>query len=296
MPSSGEDSGGDLARPALDELSEENRTLIEALRTEDPDLRQEALEIIVDSVDDQIALELIHRIEHDQDEDFRARAAIALGPAIENCGDELDPDGRLPDPEDPLNLADLSQPVYEQVQARLRRVYEDPEAPTMVRRRALETSVRARRPWHPLAIANAWASADQGWKQTALFCMGFAYPHDYSSEIEQGLLSDSTELVLEAVVAAGRREIHALAPRLSILACDRGSEQVLRLAAIEALTTLESSDQTLVALSEDLDPEIAAAAREASIDRDTYRRLDEIDDLSDVRDASALEGRVVLDD
>lgn len=267
--------------PALDAFSEENQTLVAGLRSQDPDLRRQALELVVESVDDEIAGELLRIVESDPDHDFRARAAIALGPAIESCGLELDEDGQLPDPEDPLSLSDLSQEGYEGLQARLRRIYEDPSAPVEVRRRALESSVRAPRSWHDLAIRNAWASDDDGWRMTALFCMGFA-SSDFDAEIADGLDSGSQDLTLEAIVAAGRRSVDRLAPRIAEIAADGARDRVLRLAAIEALASLEGADRALAELTEDYDPEIAGAASESSLERETTKRLSEIDDLADV--------------
>jgi hypothetical protein len=47
----------------------------------------------------------------------------------------------------------------------------DASVPTDVRRRILEASVRAPQDWHRDAIRAAYASDDDVWRLTAVFCM-----------------------------------------------------------------------------------------------------------------------------
>ena len=77
----------------------------------------------------------------------------------------------------------------------------DASAPKDVRRRALEGSVRGPQTWHRDAIRAAFASADDAWKLTAVFCMRFVMGFD--DQALEALNSTNPAIHYEAVVAAG---------------------------------------------------------------------------------------------
>ena len=98
-------------------------------------------------------------------EKFRAKAAISLGPVLEEADIEgFEGDG------DPLDCrADVQQGLGV---AAARSTWMAGLA-TEVRRRILEASVRAPQDWHAEAIRAAYASREADWKLTAVFCMRF---------------------------------------------------------------------------------------------------------------------------
>ena len=100
----------------------------------------------------------------DRSEEVRGRAAISLGPVLE----QVDIDGF----ENPDELQ-IAERTFQVIQESLARLYRDPEVPKEVRRRILEASVRAPQDWHRDAIRAAYSSDDEAWRLTAVFCMRF---------------------------------------------------------------------------------------------------------------------------
>src|ERR1035438_463964 len=95
-------------------------------------------------------------------EELRARAAISLGPAIEQADiEELDDPDAVP----------ISRKMFRAIQQSLRKLFLDSGVPGLVRRSILEAAVRAPQDWHTGAIRNAWSNSGQEWKRTAVFCM-----------------------------------------------------------------------------------------------------------------------------
>src|ERR1700722_18385003 len=91
----------------------------------------------------------------EEPEELRAKAAIALGPVLEMAFIEFDEElGEFDDPD----ALPISVGQFHTIQDALRGVYNDPAAPKLVRRRALEASVRAPEPWHQDAVRTAYAS------------------------------------------------------------------------------------------------------------------------------------------
>src|SRR5207248_170415 len=125
-------------------------------------------------------------------DEIRARAAISLGPVLE----QVDIDG-LEDTED----VPITEATFHRIQTSLRRVYVDGSTPKEVRRRVLEGSARAPESWHRDAIAAAYANDDEAWKLTAVFCMRFV--KGFNGEIVEALNSRNPDIRYEAVVAAG---------------------------------------------------------------------------------------------
>ena len=134
----------------------------------------------------------------DEPDQLRARAAISLGPVLEQAYT----DG-FEDPDDvPIN-----EPTFRNIQDSMEKLYLDNNTPKEVRRRILEGSVRAPETWHQDAIKNAYSSGDKEWMLTAVFSMRWV--RGFDDQILLALKSDDPEIHLEAVHAAGNWELDA---------------------------------------------------------------------------------------
>jgi hypothetical protein len=128
----------------------------------------------------------------DESEGLRGRAAISLGPILEYAETEgFEDAGDVP----------ISEQTFRQIQESLRELYTDAQIPREVRRRILEASVRAPQDWHENAVRSAYASGDDPWKLTAVFCMRFV--RGFDRQIVEELDNRDTSIELEAVLAAG---------------------------------------------------------------------------------------------
>jgi hypothetical protein len=116
----------------------------------------------------------------------------------------------------------------------------DASAPNDVRRRALEGSVRGPQTWHRDAIRAAFASDDDAWKLTAVFCMRFVKGFD--DQTLEALHSTNPAIHYEAVVAAGNWGVAAAWPHIAALLASASTEKPLLLAAIEAVPTIRPDD------------------------------------------------------
>jgi tetratricopeptide (TPR) repeat protein len=197
-------------------------------------------------------------------ETLRARAAISLGPAVE--------EGEIGGFEEPDILA-VTEGVLRRAKASLRELYHDPEIPKKVRRCALEASVRAPEPWHPGAIRAAFHDPDPEWRLTAVFCMRFV--QGFADEIVEALGDDDTEVLYQAVCAAAdqgvdgawpyvRRLVLAAASGALIVPDDPDAEWSILLAAMNAVASIRplEAHETLSGLVESDDEEISEAAIE----------------------------------
>lgn len=187
-------------------------------------------------------------------EELRAQAAISQGPALEQaCIDEFDDPDAVP----------ISEKTFRKVKQALRKVYLDSSVPKLVRRRTLEAAVRAPEEWHTGAIRTAYASADQEWKLTAVFCM--QYVRGFDKEILEALESADPAIHYEAIRAAGNWEVDAAWPHIAALVAAKDTSKDLLLAAIEAVSSIRPREAgvLLVDLADSEDEDIADAADEA---------------------------------
>jgi hypothetical protein len=186
-------------------------------------------------------------------EELRSRAATALGPVLEHADTEgFDDDG-----------APVSERTIHRIQESLRRVYVDADAPTELRRRGLEASVRAPEDWHAEAIRAAYSSPADAWRLTAVFCMGFV--RGFESQILESLESKNLDIDREAVLAPDPWELDAAWGHVARLVTSPQTEEPLLLAAIEAAANIrpEEAIEILDDLAESDDEDIAAAAEVA---------------------------------
>jgi hypothetical protein len=187
-------------------------------------------------------------------EELRARAAISLGPALEQADiDEFD------DPE----AVPISEKTFRGVKQSLRKLYLDSSGPKFLRRSILEAAVRAPEDWHTGAIRSAWSNDDREWKQTAVFCM--RYVRGFDKQILEALESADPGIHYQAVRAAGTWEVDAAWPHVAALATSADTAKPLRLAAIEALATIRPRESMaiLVDLADSEEEDIAETASEA---------------------------------
>jgi hypothetical protein len=185
---------------------------------------------------------------------IRSKAAISLGPLLEHAGS-----AGCDDIDDPP----ISEATYRAIRDSLHQLYRDASVPAEVRRRILETSVRAPQDWQRDAVRAAYACGDDAWRVTAVFCMGFLPGFDRS--ILEALGSGNEDIACEAIAAAGQRELDEAWPHVVALLSSARTEKRLLLAAIEAAVSIRPQEavEALADLADSEDEEIAAAADEA---------------------------------
>ena len=190
----------------------------------------------------------------EEPEELRAKAAISLGPVLE----EADTDG-FEDLED----VPISEITFRNIQDRLHKLYLENSISKEVRRRILEASVRAPQNWHQKTIIAAYSSEDKDWILTAVFSMRWV--RGFENQILESLKNPDPEIHLQAVSAAGSWELDAAWDHLVGLINDARTSKPLLLAAIDAASSIrpEEAGELLVDLAASDDEEIAEAANEA---------------------------------
>ncbi len=189
-----------------------------------------------------------------ESEKLRAKAAISLGPVLEQA--------ELAEFDDP-DAVPVSENTFRKITQTLRKVYVDPTVPKLVRRRILEAAVRSPQAWHAEAILAAYASDDPEWKLTAVFCM--RYVRGFDRQILEALKSANPKIHYEAVCAAGECELDAAWPHLAALVTAANTSKDLLLAAIQAVSGIRPREaaELLADLVDSGDKDIAEAAAEA---------------------------------
>lgn len=251
--------------------------LLEILRDSRADAEERTLaaelagECVV--MNDEVARELLSiALDAGEPEALREKAAIALGPALEDASvNDDEPDEALISPE-----------VFHQINESLRKLYMDAGVPNETRRRALEASVRAPQDWHRDEILSLYSSNDERWKLTAVFCMRFVKGFD--RQILEALQSDNEDIRYEAVIAAGQWGTRAAWPHIAKLLKSKKTEKELLLAAIEAAPYIHPGEAAkfIARLMDSRDGDIAEAAEEA---------MDMTDAMSD-DDGDNFDGRL----
>jgi hypothetical protein len=189
-----------------------------------------------------------------ESETLRSRAAISLGPVLEQADAHgFEDAGDVP----------IAEHTFDRVLTSLRKLFRDADVPAEVRRRILEASVRAPQSWHPAAVRAAYASDDPAWKLTGVF--GMRYVGGFDPQILEALDSDDPDIYYEAVCAAGAREVDAAWPHIAALVTSGETDRALRLAAIEATASIRPREAATVLrdLIDSDDDEVVEAAHEA---------------------------------
>jgi len=226
----------------------------------DPQDRLIAAELAGDStvISDDLAGALLAVVcDGGEPESLRAKAATALGPALELAADDEIAAG-LGFDESPI-----STKIYREIQKSLRNLYLDAGTPKDLRRRILEASVRAPQNWHAAAVRSVFASEDEDWKLTAVFCM--AWIKGFDAEIVEALESPNPDIHYEAVGAAGNWEVAAAWPHVAELVKSGDTDKPLLLAAIDAVAGIRPAEarDILGHLMDAGDEDISDAAYEA---------------------------------
>ncbi len=190
----------------------------------------------------------------DESEKLRGQAAISLGPVLEHADME-----EFQDPDD----VPIVEQTFHRIQESLRRLYMDAGVPKDVRRRILEAAVRAPQDWQRDAIRAAYASDDEAWRLTAVFCMRFV--RGFTKQILEALNSSNPDIHYEAVHAAGNWEVDAAWSHVVALVRSMDTEKQLLLAAIEAVGSIRPREagEVLDDLADSDDEDIADAVSEA---------------------------------
>jgi hypothetical protein len=191
----------------------------------------------------------------EEPEELRAKAALSLGPVLE----QSDMDGF----EDPPDDVPISEITFRNIQDKLHRLYLENSISKEVRRRILEASVRAPQNWHQKVIMAAYSSGDKDWMLTAVFSMRWI--RGFEDQILEALKSFDPDIHCEAVSAAGNWELDAAWPHIVGLLNDARTSKPLLLAAIGAASSIrpQEAGELLIDLAESHDEEIAEAANEA---------------------------------
>jgi hypothetical protein len=217
-------------------------------------------------------------------DELRAKAAISLGPVLEQAD--------IDESEDP-DAVPISEETFIKIRQSLKQAYLDSALSKLLRRRILEAAVRSRQEWQTAAIRTAWESGDPEWKLTAVFCMN--YVRGFDKEILEALKSADPEVQLEAVRAAGTWEVDAAWLLVARILTTPGVNKNLLLTAIEASATIRPSEAgpLLVDLSHSEDEDIAEAADEAMSMAEGFSDDefdDEFDDEDDDEDDDSEDG------
>lgn len=235
--------------------------IVDALEDEDGALERRLLAARMAgeevAMDDDVAEALLIIVgDHDEPPELRAVCAIALGPTLE-LADMFEFD----DPDD----VPISEEMCENTRSRLHEVVTNLDEPLLVRRRALEASIRHPEDWHADAVRWAYNSGNSDWQLTAVFCM--TYVHGFEAEIMDALRTAEGMTFAHAVEAAGAAELPGAWPVVAALIDSPDTEKDLLIAAIESafqIDRVEASDVTAHLLEED-DEDIVFAIQEALI-------------------------------
>jgi hypothetical protein len=238
------DAGWMLRKVLVDQRAKESDRLVAAELAGD-------FTVINDDLADALLTVVCSADEPDQ---LRARAAISLGPVLEQAAtDGFEDPGDVP----------ITERTFRNIQDSMDKLYLDNRTPKEVRRRILEASVRAPETWHQDAIKNAYSSGDKEWMLTAVFSMRWV--RGFDDPILLALKSDDPEIHLEAVHAAGNWELNAAWPHMVELINDAHTPKPLLLAAISAVSSIRPAEagEILVDLADSDDEEISEAVYEA---------------------------------
>ena len=191
----------------------------------------------------------------DESEALRGQAAISLGPVLE----QADMDGF-----EEADGVPIAERTFHRIQESLRKLYMDAGVPKDVRRRILEAAVRAPQDWHREAARAAYASDDEAWRLTAVFCMRFI--RGFDEQILEALDSGNPDIHYEAVCAAGNWGVDAAWPHIAALVTSGDTDKPLLLAAIEAVASIRPREaaEILDDLTDCDDKDIVEAVSEAT--------------------------------
>lgn len=262
--------------PSVDWPRDAGRTVLDALRSGDPLTMERATHLAWHVLDDALAVELLEIIRSDASPEIRGSAAISLGPTLEDAHLDAVAAAEEDIPADPRRAA-----LAERIQEVLRAAFEDLSQPKVVRRRALEASVRGPLAWHADAIGGIADSDDEDWRLTALFGMG--HIEGFEDRVLDALRTATGDMLLTAVQAAEDLLLDEAGERVLELAVSDASSVELRVAAMYAIGAIRpsGSEGVIGALAQSDDMEIASVAEDVLADLEEEDWDDEDDDWDD---------------
>ena len=206
-------------------------------------------------MDDKMATLLLSVVrDSSEPEELRCKAAISLGPGLEYA-DAMEFDD--------LTANSLSEEKFNEIREALQEVYQDAGTPKNLRRYILEGAVRSPMDWHKKAIETAYASDEQDWVLTAVFCMG--YVRGFDDQILESLNHENPDIFYEAVCAAGNWGIKEAWPYIEEILTKEDTDKPLLIAAVNASALISPTEAVdiLIEFSNSDDDDIAEAAEEA---------------------------------
>lgn len=264
-----------------------SQRLRRGLNSADDPTRALAIELAGDRADDDVAETLLRIAIRDERAEIASAAALALAQVL---ADSSIASGVENTAAYSGQSAALSRTTFESVCSGLEAIYRDDGRPELVRRSALEAAVHSPRPWQIEAIRSAAASDDPAWRSAAVRGMG--YLAQFDENISEALDSDESEVRAAALRAARQRELHSAAETAMQIADDEQEPEQLRVAAVDALATLDpaASSELIERLADSAPGEIAEAAarvreEQAAADLpqtpDEFAEIDEQDEPPD---------------
>lgn len=204
----------------------------------DPMVRERAIDTLWYQEDTTIMRRLMRLMQHDESEEVRARAAIALGRFV-MAGE----------------LEELEASALAEVENALLAAHTNPDAPFELRRRALEAVSFSSRKEIEGLIKQADQHDDLKMRVSSLFAMGRHGGQQWNRRVLEMLHAEEPELLFEATRAAGELGLAEAVDRLSELV--RGSDREIQEMAIWALGEIGGEDvqQLLFALADQVHEE-----------------------------------------
>ncbi len=190
------------------------------LNDEDPTVRVTAIRLLWESDDYKIVPAIIELMDSDPDEGVRATAASLLGRFVYL--------GELDEIPDSYKISAVNH---------LLEVVNSDDLP-QVRMRALESLGYSSSAKISDLIKKAYESSENRWVATSLCAMGRSADEQWSDFVQEKLDSGDSEVLFEAVRAAGELEISAALDQLFTLVEEQDFDSDVRLAAIWSLSQI----------------------------------------------------------
>ena len=191
-----------------------------AMTDPDPRVRRTAIRLLWEDEDPRLAAPLINVMQTDPDNLVRAAAATTLGNFIYQG-----------------ELEEIPSATLHLVEEALMKVMQSQEE-TLIRRRALESLGFSSRKEVKRMLRSAYDTGEDDWIISALFGMGRSANNAWEPQVVRMLKESNTEIVGEAVRAAGELELaSARGPLLNMLE-DETLESDVRAAAIWSLSKI----------------------------------------------------------
>ncbi|MDD5468260.1 MAG: HEAT repeat domain-containing protein [Anaerolineales bacterium] len=235
-----------------------------ALQDEDPRVRCLAAHALWEYENPELVDVFLDMLKRDETVEVRAAVAAALGKFV-YLGE----------------LEELPEATLRKIEDTLLELNHSAEADE-VRRRALEALGFSSREEVALLIASAFSTGDEAWQVSALFAMGRSANDVWIPIVHKMLSSDSSELCIEAIKAAGELEAKECVPRLIELL--HGADDELRMSAAWSLSQIGGKGvrEVLEALYSETEDDEEADLLEAALDNLAFTEDIQLFDLIDI--------------